>query len=67
MFYHPVNTLTLSHRALKGSLAESPKFVVDFLELLAEEVRPRAQEDFDEMAAAKKVQSGTSRVRAGLL
>lgn len=50
-----------AHRALNGSLAESPKFVVDFLELLAKEIHPRAQEDFDEMAAAKKAQQGTSR------
>lgn len=57
--------ISFLHRALNGSLAESPKFVVEFLELLAEEIHPRAQEDFEEMAAAKKSQQGTSRVRTG--
>ncbi|XP_063878563.1 mitochondrial intermediate peptidase-like isoform X2 [Scylla paramamosain] len=50
-----------AHRAVSGSLAETPEFVVEFLELLAEKVRPRAQEDFEEMAAAKKFQQGNSR------
>ena len=62
---HPVTLLDLL-RAINGSLAETPEFVVDFLELLAEKVRPRAQEDFEEMAAAKKVQQGNARVRIRL-
>lgn len=41
-------------RAVSGSLAGSPDLVVNFLELLASEVQPRAQEDFMEMENMKK-------------
>ncbi|KAG7163158.1 Mitochondrial intermediate peptidase-like [Homarus americanus] len=47
--------------AVNGSLAETPELVVDFLKHLASEVRPRAQEDFDEMNTLKKAQYSYSR------
>lgn len=43
-----------AHRAVSGSLAGSPDLIVNFLELLAAEVQPRAQEDFKEMENMKK-------------
>lgn len=49
-------------RAVNGSLAETPEFVVGFLKLLAKEIMPRAKTDFDEMDAMKKAQYPHSRV-----
>nr|XP_045596274.1 mitochondrial intermediate peptidase-like [Procambarus clarkii] len=50
-----------AHRAVNGSLAETPELVIDFLKHLADKVRPRAQEDFAEMNAVKKAQYSSSR------
>ncbi|XP_053631220.2 mitochondrial intermediate peptidase [Cherax quadricarinatus] len=50
-----------AHRAVNGSLAESPELVTNFLKHLADSVRPRAQEDFTEMNAVKKAQYSGSR------
>ncbi|XP_076046390.1 mitochondrial intermediate peptidase [Oratosquilla oratoria] len=43
-----------AHRALRGSLAEEPDLVTNFLEQLASEIRPRADEDFAAMGVMKK-------------
>ncbi|KAK4308771.1 hypothetical protein Pmani_019553 [Petrolisthes manimaculis] len=50
-----------AHRAVNGSLAESPEFVVSFLKLLAKEIMPRAKKDFAEMETMKKSQYAKSR------
>lgn len=49
-------------RAVNGSLAETPEFVVGFLKLLAKEIMPRAKKDFAEMDAMKRAQYPHSRV-----
>lgn len=41
-------------RALRGSLAESPETVVDFLNALTNELKPRAARDFNTMRNMKK-------------
>lgn len=50
-----------AHRAVNGSLAETPNLVTEFLKLLAKDVRIRASEDFAEMSAMKKAQYKYSR------
>ncbi|XP_066987964.1 mitochondrial intermediate peptidase isoform X1 [Macrobrachium rosenbergii] len=50
-----------AHRAVKGSLAETPELVQNFLNLLSQEVRPRAEEDFAEMGIMKMTQNKYSK------
>ncbi|KAK7075656.1 hypothetical protein SK128_015080 [Halocaridina rubra] len=45
-----------AHRAINGSLAETPDLVLDFLTLLTKELKPRAKKDFEEMNLLKKAQ-----------
>lgn len=44
---------TFAHRALRGTMAETPENVKDFLEKLAEKVRPRAEADFADIKQLK--------------
>ncbi|XP_063979777.1 mitochondrial intermediate peptidase isoform X2 [Diachasmimorpha longicaudata] len=48
---------TYAHRAIKGSTVETPEVVCDFLGIMNEELRSRAQEDFDIMRDMKKKES----------
>lgn len=44
---------TYAHRALRGSLAETPEMVVDFLDSLSVELKPRAARDYKTMRDLK--------------
>uniref|UniRef100_A0A1B0DMG1 Peptidase M3A/M3B catalytic domain-containing protein n=1 Tax=Phlebotomus papatasi TaxID=29031 RepID=A0A1B0DMG1_PHLPP len=43
-----------AHRALKSSTVERPDVVKEFLEILTDGLRPRAEEDFKQMAQMKR-------------
>lgn len=49
---------TYAHRALKASTVEHPDTVKDFLDILSEKLRPRAQKDFDIMQKMKLSDGG---------
>lgn len=49
---------TYAHRALKASTMETPETVNEFLDILNEKLRPRAQKDFDMMKQMKKEDGG---------
>lgn len=49
---------TYAHRAMKSSTMENPENVKEFLDLLSEKLRPRAQKDFDLMQKMKMSDSG---------
>jgi intermediate peptidase len=49
---------TYAHRALKSSTMETPENVKEFLDILSEKLRPRAQKDFDIMQQMKVADSG---------
>ncbi|XP_011311357.1 mitochondrial intermediate peptidase [Fopius arisanus] len=48
---------TYAHRAIKGSTVETPEVVCNFLGIMSEELRDRAQEDFDVMREMKRKES----------
>lgn len=43
-----------AHRAVRGSLAGTPEFVHEFLKLLSEKIRPKAEEDYKNMLKLKQ-------------
>lgn len=49
---------TYAHRALKASTVETPDMVSEFLDILSQELRPRAQKDFDIMQDMKLADGG---------
>lgn len=49
---------TYAHRALKSSTMETPENVKDFLDILSEKLRPRAQKDFNIMQQMKLTDGG---------
>ncbi|KAL7052094.1 hypothetical protein ACKWTF_004765 [Chironomus riparius] len=49
---------TYAHRALNSSTMETPENVKEFLEILSEKLRPRAQKDFDIMQKMKLSDGG---------
>ncbi|XP_015123950.1 mitochondrial intermediate peptidase [Diachasma alloeum] len=51
---------TYAHRAIKGSTVETPEVVCDFLGIMNEELRERAQRDFDVMREMKRKESSNS-------
>lgn len=51
---------TYAHRALKSSTAESPEMVQEFLQLLTEQLRSRAEVDFRLMTQMKQSEIGNS-------
>ncbi|XP_055688290.1 mitochondrial intermediate peptidase [Lutzomyia longipalpis] len=51
---------TYAHRALKSSTVEKPDTVREFLEILTEGLRPRAEEDFRQMAQMKRQENQMS-------
>ena len=48
-----------SHRAVKGSTVENPEVVNEFLEILAEKLRPHSEKDLGVMRSMKKVEVGS--------
>lgn len=51
---------TYAHRALKASTVETPGMVGEFLDILSEKLRPRAQKDFEIMQQMKLADGGTN-------
>lgn len=51
---------TYGHRALKASTVENPDMVEEFLDILSEKLRPRAQKDFDIMQKMKLADGGVN-------
>nr|CAG4636845.1 EOG090X02LQ [Ceriodaphnia reticulata] len=49
------------HRSLRGSLAENPEMVMDFLDTLTTELKPRAARDYNTMRDLKKETNYTSK------
>lgn len=49
---------TYAHRALKASTVETPDMVEQFLDILSEKLRPRAQKDFEIMQQMKLSDGG---------
>lgn len=49
-----------AHRAVKGSTIEKPEVVNDFLQILAENLRPHSEKDLGVMRSMKKVDAGSS-------
>lgn len=49
-----------AHRALKGSTAETPEVVNDFLQILAAKLRTHSEKDLGVMRSMKKVEIGTA-------
>lgn len=49
---------TYSHRALKASTVEQPEMVEQFLDILSEKLRPRAEKDFNIMQKMKIAEGG---------
>ncbi|XP_012281135.1 mitochondrial intermediate peptidase [Orussus abietinus] len=47
---------TYAHRAIKGSTVETPEVVCNFLNILTDELRDRAREDFDIMQQMKNAE-----------
>ena len=45
---------TYGHRALRGTMAETPENVSDFLNMLAEEIMPKADKDYKQIGELKK-------------
>lgn len=43
-----------AHRAVRGSIAGTPEFVHEFLKLLSEKIKPKAEEDYQSMLNLKK-------------
>lgn len=50
-------------RALKSSIVEEPEVVMQFLDTLTQQLRPRAEEDFDNMRKMKQQLDPTAGVR----
>lgn len=53
----------LHFSALKGSTAETPEVVNDFLQILAEKLRPHSEKDLGVMRSMKKADIGAACVR----
>ena len=53
-----------SSRAVKGSTVENPDVVNEFLEILAEKLRPHSEKDLGVMRSMKKVEVGSACVSA---
>ena len=51
------------HRSLRGSLAEKPEMVMEFLDSLTAELKPRAARDYNTMRDLKKRTNYTSKVK----
>jgi mitochondrial intermediate peptidase len=49
---------TYAHRALKASTVETPDMVGEFLDILSEKLRPRAEKDFEIMQQMKLADGG---------
>ncbi|XP_033761242.1 LOW QUALITY PROTEIN: mitochondrial intermediate peptidase-like [Pecten maximus] len=49
---------TYAHRTIKGTMAETPENVMDFLENLADSIRPRAEADYSDMLRLKQAEGG---------
>ncbi|OWF56707.1 mitochondrial intermediate peptidase-like [Mizuhopecten yessoensis] len=49
---------TFAHRTIKGTMAETPENVMDFLENLADSIRPRADADYADMRRLKLAEGG---------
>lgn len=54
--------LIFSIRAVRGSLAETPELVMEFLTKLSNEIKPDAENEFKEMGKMKKEFGKSSRV-----
>ncbi|XP_078047955.1 mitochondrial intermediate peptidase [Augochlora pura] len=48
-----------AHRAVKGSTVETPEVIYDFLNILNDNLKPKAAQDFQQMQAMKDAESGT--------
>ncbi|XP_076763104.1 mitochondrial intermediate peptidase [Xylocopa sonorina] len=48
---------TYAHRAVKGSTVETPEVVCEFLDILNDNLKPKATKDFDEMQKMKDAES----------
>ncbi|XP_061183645.1 mitochondrial intermediate peptidase-like [Saccostrea echinata] len=53
---------TFAHRALKGTLAETPEMVMDFLNALSERIKPLADKEHKELLKLKRERGSTSDV-----
>lgn len=49
---------TFAHRALKGTMADTPENVMNFLETLANRVKSRADKDYKDILKIKKSEAG---------
>uniref|UniRef100_A0A0B6ZZD4 Peptidase M3A/M3B catalytic domain-containing protein n=1 Tax=Arion vulgaris TaxID=1028688 RepID=A0A0B6ZZD4_9EUPU len=52
---------TYSHRANKGTIINSPENIVEFLNLLSQELKPRAKIDFEDMLRLKQQEESTAK------
>ncbi|XP_056004415.1 mitochondrial intermediate peptidase-like [Ostrea edulis] len=50
---------TFAHRALKGTLAETPELVKDFLNTLSERIKPMAEKEHKELLKLKKTRGSS--------
>lgn len=54
---------TFAHRVLRGSLAQSPQMVIEFLDTLSKALQPYTQVDIDAMVEAKQRRNHSETVR----
>lgn len=52
---------TYAHRAIKGTMAETPENVMNFLETLANSIKLRADKDYDQILKLKVSEAGTGK------